>query len=80
MLMVGIDIGKTELFVCLDGDEQKAAKPGANTAAGYQNLLTWLHKRGAVSQETQVVMESTSVYWEALACTLHDAGFKVSVV
>ena len=80
MLMVGIDIGKTELFVCLDGDEQKAAKPCANTAAGHQNLLTWLNKRGAVPQETQVVMESTSVYWEVLAFTLHDAGFKVSVV
>nr|WP_240741124.1 transposase [Deinococcus sp. Arct2-2] len=78
--MVGIDIGKTELFVCLDGDEQKAAKPCANTAAGHQNLLTWLHKRGAAPQKTQVVMESTSVYWEVLAFTLHDAGFKVSVV
>ena len=80
MLVVGIDVGKAELFVCLRSASGNQASRFANTAAGHRKLLTWLKKSGTDPSGTQAVMESTSVYWELLAVTLFESGFKVSVV
>lgn len=80
MLVVGIDVGKAELFVCLRSAAGNHASRFANTATGHRKLLTWLQKSGTNPPETLVVMESTSVYWEVLAVTLFETGYKVSVV
>ncbi len=87
MFVLGLDVGKSELYACL----LQVHGPGsltligvvkaiANTAKGHAQLLAWLTKSVAVREDLSVVMESTSVYWERIAITLHDADCVVSVV
>ena len=84
MIMLVIDIGKRELFVSLqknqDGTIQVLGKRGpfANTPAGHQDLTAWMLKQ--VSGDVQVVMEATNVYWERCAHHFHTLGYVVSVV
>ncbi len=85
MVVLGIDVGKRELFVSLQEtqsgtDVRVIGKRGpiANTAAGLHDLTTWLQKR--TSGDVQVVMEATSVYWERCAHHFHARGVAVSVV
>lgn len=85
MVVLGIDVGKRELFVSVQeaqrsGDIRLIGKRGpiANTAAGLQELTAWIGKR--VSDDVQVVMEATNVYWEACAHHFHALGWAVSVV
>ncbi|THF84334.1 IS110 family transposase [Deinococcus sp. KSM4-11] len=83
MAVLGIDVGKDELYVSLrsqKGESQGKVKPFPNTAAGHRQLVAWLRTSRAVVAETQVVMESTSVYWETIAMYLHEAGYVVSIV
>lgn len=85
MVVLGIDVGKRELFVSLQEtqsgtDVRVIGKRGpiANTAAGLHDLTTWLQKR--TSGDVQVVMEATNVYWERCAHHFHAQGVAVSVV
>ncbi|WP_245557912.1 IS110 family transposase [Deinococcus apachensis] len=87
MFVLGLDVGKTELYACLlrvqspeSPTQVGAVKAVANTARGHEQLLVWLTKSATVDEELSVVMESTRVYWERMAMTLHDAGCAVSVV
>jgi transposase len=73
----GIDIGATELYVCvpLDRDPQPIRRFGTFT----QDLLavvTWLLQCGI----TSVVMESTGVYWIPLYQILEARGLEVCLV
>ena len=85
MVVLGIDIGKRELFVSLQeaqpgGEVRVLGKRGpiANTAAGLHDLTPWLQKR--TSEDVRVVMEATNVYWERCAHHFHALGAAVSVV
>jgi len=87
MLVLGIDVGKSDLFACLlrvpaEGPavpiDQVRVFP--NTALGHQRLDAWLNRRHARSTDTTVVMEATGVYWERIATHLHTADFTVCVV
>ncbi|WP_083939285.1 IS110 family transposase [Deinococcus apachensis] len=87
MWVLGLDVGKSELYACLlwvqspgSSTTIGAVKAMANTTQGHEQLLVWLTKSATVGEELLVVMESTSVYWERIAMTLHDAGDVVSVV
>ena len=87
MFVLGLDVGKSELYACLlqvqaTGSPTRvgAVKAVANTAHGHKQLLLWLTKSATIGAEFSVVMESTSVYWERIAMTLHEAGYGVSVV
>jgi len=83
MPIIGLDVGKDELFACLrDGGQQpkQAATHFANTPTGHRKLLSWLGKITTAAEQIHVVMESTSVYWESIAICVHEAGHLVSVV
>ncbi|MFC6668457.1 transposase [Deinococcus radiopugnans] len=87
MFVPGLDVGKSERYACLlqvhgPGSLTRigGVKTVANTAKGHEQLVVWLAKSVAVREDLSVVMESTSVYWERGAMTLHDAGYAVSVV
>ncbi|MFZ1827360.1 MAG: transposase, partial [Candidatus Competibacteraceae bacterium] len=78
-LTLGIDVAKAKLDVALrlpTGPIRSTII--ANTDAGFAELQAWLapHDRTAL----HVCMEATGIYWEAVAETLVDAGFTVSVV
>lgn len=80
MKLIGIDISKASFHVAVLLGEKKLNKTFANTPAGYQELQHWLLKKGVEPAESQVCMEATSTYYEGLALSLHDAGWRVSVV
>jgi len=81
MVVLGIDVGKSELYACLLRPELKAARQVVgNTPEGRASLHQWLEAQKVMAQETSVVMEATGVYWERIALKLHLAGYKVSVV
>ena len=78
-LTLGIDVAKAKLDVALRlPTGQIRSTIIANTGAGLAELQAWLapHDRTAL----HVCMEATGIYWEAVAETLADAGFTVSVV
>jgi transposase len=77
--VVGVDIAKDSFDVTLlDEAGCKRRKHGVNSAAGFKQLHDWLQRH--TTGEVHVCMESTSVYWEALAEYLHETGYQVSVV
>ena len=81
MVVLGIDVGKSELYACLLRPALKAARQVvANTAEGHTCLQQWLEVQGVVAEATSVVMEATGVYGERIALKLHLAGYRVSVV
>ena len=66
MVVLGLDIGKREVFVNLqDSDGGSAPQvlgqrgPIANTAAGFQQLAEWLEKHMDNIRDVKVVMEAT---------------------
>ncbi len=86
MFVLGVDVGKSELYARLlqIPEPGKAIPLGTvrsvpNTVKGHEQLLAWL-KKFTSGEEVSVVMESTSVYWERVAITLHELGCRVSVV
>jgi transposase len=76
---LGIDIAKLKFDACLlcaDGKPRHKVFP--NTADGFAQLAGWLTKLG--TPRTNVCLEATGAYGEALALFLHAAGHTVSVV
>ncbi|MFG5780253.1 IS110 family transposase [Comamonas sp. J-3] len=79
LLVVGLDIAKLKVDVCLRLVNGKYRnKVIRNSAAGFEDLVAWLHKHGAAT--AHLCMEATGPYWEALAEYMSDAGYVVSVV
>ncbi|MDQ1925217.1 IS110 family transposase, partial [Massilia pseudoviolaceinigra] len=78
--VLGIDVSKSKLDVALLMNGKVKAKVVQNTPDGHQALLEWLGKSKASLPALHVCMESTGAYHEAVATTLHAAGFRVSVV
>ena len=78
---VGIDVAKSKLDVALL-DERGKIKNHVfpNDAKGHLALTAWLHDRAGAPGGVHVCMEATGPYGEAVATTLVDAGFMVSVV
>lgn len=78
MFTLGIDVSKNTLDVALfDGRKFKTRK-FQNNHAGIASLQDWLVSAGA--QGCAVGMEATGSYSESVACTLHDANYRVSVI
>lgn len=78
MFTLGIDVSKKTLDVALfDGRKFKTRK-FQNNHAGIASLQDWLVSAGA--QGCAVGMEATGSYSEVVACTLHDANYRVSVI
>lgn len=76
---LGIDVAKAKLDCTLLRDGKYRSKVVNNNAAGFAQLQDWLLKQH-VSGPLHVCMEATSVYWEAIAQYLADAGHVVSVI
>jgi len=76
---LGIDISKKDFHVVLL-KEERGLKPKkfTNDTAGFENLNKWLKKSGV--EELHACMEATSIYGDALAKFLYEAGYQVSVV
>ena len=73
----GIDIGATEIYVCvpLDRDPQPIRRFGTCTE-DLHTLADWLRQCGV----TAVAMEATGVYWIPLYQILETRGFAVCLV
>ena len=82
MLVIGIDVAKAKLDVCVLLDERKRAKVVANSNAGVIQLLAWLQQHWPEQPLSQMhaVLEGTGVYHESAACALFDVGVHVSIV
>lgn len=76
---VGIDVSKRKLDVCVVKGEKFKTKVVSNTADGHRALDQWLRARD-LDPQVPVCLESTGPYSEAVATTLADAGWCVSVV
>lgn len=78
-LTLGIDVAKAKLDVALRlPTGQIRSTIIANTDAGFAELQAWLARHDGIG--AHVCMEATGTYWEAVAETLADAGYPVSVV
>ena len=78
MFTLGIDVSKDTLDAALfDGRKFKTRK-FRNTSAGIVSLQAWLD--AASAQGCAVGLEATGSYSEAVACALHDAAYRVSVI
>jgi transposase len=84
--VLGIDVAKNELVVCLGRmyddwtPELYGYKTFANTAKGFAALVLWLKKNTDEAIPVRFVMEATGVYHEALAYFLSENGYEISIV
>lgn len=82
----GIDVAQNELVVSLGsmnhdiGTAIFAFKTFANSAKGFNDLVSWVTKLAVKEMKVRYVMEATGVYHEKLAYYLADAGQEVSIV
>lgn len=79
---IGVDVSKKKLDVAVLLAEGKyRSKVFSNDADGFANLLEWIDANAPGGRASvHVCMESTGVYHEALALSLHDVGVKLSVI
>lgn len=77
--VLGIDISKKKFHAALMLENGKTKpKVFSNEPEGFNELLTWLNRHHVTS--IHACMEATSIYGEALAEFLYEAGYTVSVV
>lgn len=73
----GIDVGATEIYVCVPADrDQKPVRRFATFTEDLQAMAAWLSGCGVVT----VAMESTGVYWIPVYEVLEAAGLRVCLV
>ncbi len=77
---LGIDVSKKKLDVALLRLGKIKSKEVVNTAAGFEQLRTWLVAQGVKTDELHICMEATGSYSEASALWLCGHGYRVSVV
>ena len=76
--VLGIDVAKDSLDVCLLVGEKQSHRQFSNRPEGHRALEHWLHPHPAAAM--QVCLEATGQYGEAVAEYLHQQGYRVSVV
>jgi transposase len=76
--ILGIDVSKDTLDVCLLHKEQTFQKRFGNRPGGHQELLRWLRKQRV--RRLRACLEATGLYGEEVAQALYEAGYQVSVV
>lgn len=77
---LGLDVAKSSIEACLLRSGQKRGEKFtiANSVAGGQKLLAWLHRTDLTN--LHVCLEPTGKYSRVIAAFLHDSGLKVSQV
>jgi transposase len=82
--IVGIDVSKLKLDVCLIINEKDKEKSKfnvfQNASEGFEKLLTWVNLKCRCSEKPLFCMEATGSYMEKIAVFLYDNGFDVSIV
>jgi transposase len=82
--VVGIDVSKLKLDICLIIDELDKWKNRfnvfQNTPEGFKKLLNWIGLKCRCSEKPVFCMEATGSYMEEVAEFLYDNGFNVSIV
>lgn len=76
--ILGIDVSKDKLDICLLHREQSYQQRFDNTPGGHQRLRRWLRKQRV--HKLHACLEATGLYGEELALALHEAGYQVSIV
>ena len=81
-LFVGVDIAATSFTACWTSTtlQREPTFTFSQTPDGFTTFHERLSALGVTPAETLVVLEATGSYWVALAVSLHQAGFAVSVV
>lgn len=73
----GVDIGSTELFVCVPEDrDPRPVRVFKSFSSNLYEIVVWLKECGVKT----VAMESTGIYWVPLYEILEDHGFEVYLV
>lgn len=82
MEYVGIDIAKRkfDLLWIASATGKRRSKVFDNSPAGFEEMFAWLAKHNIVPGDSHIAMEATGQYYEAVAESLFNAGFTVSVV
>ncbi len=71
---VGIDVSKDRLEVVLRRGERDQPRAYANSSAGFVELHGWLQSQGVVPQQTQIAVEATGSYSDAVSLFLYEQG------
>lgn len=77
---LGLDISKETIDASLLTEHAEAAKKVANNAKGFAQLKNWLANRRVTVTGVHVCMEATGSYFEGVAESFSDDGYRVSVV
>jgi len=77
--VIGIDVSKEKLDICLIINDKAKFKIYENTQKGFYSLLKWIEFKCG-PEKPKICMEATGTYMEELAEFMHDAGFEVSIV
>jgi transposase len=78
--IVGIDVSKLKLDVCLIINDKPKFNIFQNTSEGFPKLLTWINLKCQDFEKPVFCMEATGSYMEEIAEFLYDNGFGVSIV
>lgn len=80
MFILGIDVSKNKIDVCLltaGVKGKKKHKVFANEPSVARKVTDWLGTQKCPSDDVTVVLEATGIYHENLAWGLHEAGVRV---
>lgn len=73
----GVDVGATELYVCVSQDrDPQPVRVFETFTCDLHDMAAWLKQCGVRS----VAMESTGIYWVPLYEVLEEAGFEVRLI
>ena len=76
--VIGLDVSKKSLDLCLRVGEKVHTRQVPNTAEGYEQMSAWMRQRG-VSQ-AHVCLEATGTYSDGIALFVYQQGHQVSVL
>jgi transposase len=81
-LFVGVDIAATSFAAAwsLNASPPQRARTFAQTPDGFAAFQAALASTGVQADQALIVLEATGSYWITLAVTLHQAGYRVSIV
>lgn len=76
--ILGIDVSKRKLDMALIFDTKSLSKTFDNSPKGCKLLAAWL--KSLHLESVHVCLESTGIYGDLVAQTMHDSGYFVSIV
>ena len=77
--VIGIDVSKGKLDVCLIMKDKARFKTCENTQKGFQSLIKWIELKCGI-KKPRICMEATGTYMEELAEFMYEHDFEVSIV